>query len=263
MPKLAQARAKLSQRWLRLERFDIIKDIKARDLKENQVARTGRATASSQGARSSPRTPPRNSPRHGHHSDHHDIVIPMEDRIQLQLIPEGVRMTFITHELRTRRHQLLPQITLWENDVASWNKELSEWEETRKAYQVMGIVGVEHGALRWPPQRPTYMPAEFGEDRTKGNAEVLDMIRKARAHPNGGGWNVVPQKVIGRTVTELGALQAKGKQGSFEPGGDEDNPFGQVSHQELRAFQVSEDALPTEFREAAPGMNAPQWRQIP
>jgi len=250
VPKLVKARAKLYQRWLRLERFDIIKDIKTRDQKESAF-KSGRST------------PPRGGRASLLHGEHHEVIIPMEDRIALQLIAEPVRWTFIENELRTRRYQLLPQIAMWEEDVRSWDKELLEWEETRKALQVMGIIGADHGALRWPPQRPTYMPAEFGEEREKGNAEVLDMIRRARAHPNGGGWSEVPKKVLGQTITEMGALQASKKQGNGLLGGDEDNPFGHVSHQELQAFQVSDEALPIEFRETAPGMKAPEWRQRP
>merc|ERR1719174_97220 len=42
-PKLALARTKLYQRWIRLERADVLKDVKARDLKELQEAKAKRA----------------------------------------------------------------------------------------------------------------------------------------------------------------------------------------------------------------------------
>lgn len=254
MPRLAAARGKLYQRWLRIERADIMQDIKARDLKEKSHE------PPTSGHRMTPQLEKRRQSQQAF--EHPEMNIPIEDRIQLHLISDPVRWTFIDNELRTRRYMLLPQLTMWEEDVKSWNKELAEWEEERATLQVMGVGGAAsdgmHGMLRWPPQRPTYMPAEFGKDKAKGEEEVLDMIRRARAHPDGGGWTEVPKKTVGKTVSEtMGALQAK------QQGDDEEHPFGRPSPEELKSYQVCESTLPMEFRETAPNVKTPEWRTIP
>lgn len=258
MPKLAKMRNKLYQRWMRIERADIVKDIKETDRKIKERAK--------------PTTPMINPSHHklahGKTGEHHEMHMPLEERIQQELVSEEVRRTFIENELRTRRYLLLPQINMWEKDVESWNKELEEWEDTHKTMKVMGIGDADHGGFRWPPQEPSHMPPEFGEHREEGEQQVLDMIRRARAHGwkiaggKNGGWSEVPKKVIGETLSStLGALQAQRKGGEdFAPGGDEDHPFGRPSNEDLQSYQVGDFALPNEFRETAPGVNAPEWR---
>lgn len=254
VPKLAQSRAKLSQRWLRIERAVALQDIKARDLKEAKEAKAKKDALRGSALRRAQLLPAPETVAD---------LIPIEERINLYMISDSVRTTFIANELRTRRYLLLPQIAMWEEDVKAWDKQHAEWQETRKMLKVMNVEGADHGGFHWPPQRPTYMPAEFGSEREKGEREIMDMIKRARAHPNGGGWTEVPKKIVGQTCSiALGALNAK-KHGDYSPGCDEDHPFGQVSREDLEGYQLTEDLLPIEFRETAPGLKAPEWRQRP
>lgn len=247
VPRLAQARMKLNQRWLRIERAEIVKEIKARDLKEAKEARLSKTRISED------------------HPDHpgNRIVIPMEDRIQLQLIEDKVRSQFIDNELRTRRYLLLPQTAMWEDEMRSWDEEMSEAVDTAGFLRGSGLEGAaQQQAFRWPPQRPTYMPTEFGKDKEKGEQEIVDMIERARAHPDGGGWTEIPKKVAGESLSTTLGAKASRKNGDFAAGCDEEHPFGHASQEDLQAFQLGDKDLPLEFREKAPGVQAPEWRQI-
>jgi hypothetical protein len=223
LPRLAAARSKLNQRWIRLEKALIVQDIKARDQKERINAGIAHWEV--------------DDPTHPH-------VMTMENRIQLQLISDADRACFIEHELRARRYFILPQIALWEEDMRAWNKEVAEFQETNKALHVVGAQGMDQPAFRWPSQRPSHMP--------QGQKEVLDMIYRCRAHPNRCGWKEIPKKVPGETSTvALGAvLQSAGN--------DDDHPFGQATYEDLQAHQLADEDLPLEFRETAPGVKVPE-----
>jgi len=251
MPRLSQQRTKLYQRWLRMEREETLAAIKAQDKKEGREKNT-----------------PENRAYHDYPGNKY--FIPMETRIGMRLLQEKHRWTFITHELRVRRYMLLPSIALWEADCRNWEKELLDFQETRKALAIMGAEAGPEAPFRWPPQRPTCMPTEFGSGREVGEREVKGMISRARAippsadHPLGGGWTQIPKKVAGESLSyTLGVLQATSKGKEILPGGDADNPFGILSHEEIQEYQIVDHALPTAFRETAPRVKVPEWRQIP
>lgn len=186
----------------------------------------------------------------------------MEERVQLHLIQDSVRLAFIEHELRARRLMLLPEIYLWEADVRRWKAELEEWEETHKVLYSMGHGGAkDESVFRFPPKRPSVMPAEFGEEKPKGEQEILDMISRARANPKGGGWTPIPKQIIGVPVSKKLAGQNKKKvdmqpcflalrrKVDYGAGCDEEHPYGYFGEEDQQKLfdNEGEDELPGGF----------------
>lgn len=275
--KLQEAKMKFAKRWLNMERAIIIRDIKTRDLQANapkepnlpfQKSSPSRdGTPHSRGATATPNS--RGNKKKA--KQHSEQAIPMEERIQLQLIPEETRMTFIEHELRARRFAMLPEIILWEQDFKSWTREVAAFQEHERALNVMGVGGATHAFFRFPPARPTYLPPEFGPEKAKGNEELFDMIRRCRANPYGGGWTGIKKKELGTSVTTMMTIELKRKKREAalkaDPTIDPDNPFGDIDDEDPLRQELRAEDLPTEFKEGAPKTTASapkmMWRQSP
>eukprot|EP00930_Biecheleria_cincta_P018707 TRINITY_DN14479_c0_g3_i1.p1 TRINITY_DN14479_c0_g3~~TRINITY_DN14479_c0_g3_i1.p1 ORF type:complete len:746 (-),score=156.52 TRINITY_DN14479_c0_g3_i1:117-2354(-) len=129
-----------------------------------------------------------------------------ETRLQLRVIPEDVRITFIEHELRSRRFRFLPRLKSYDQECKKWRREMLEAQEALRRLKVSRRrpSTVNEGAeaegdvqkswimlFRWPPVRgPSYLP---------GVEEARDMITRARANPVG--WLPLP-KVAGASHDE-------------------------------------------------------------
>lgn len=179
--RLREVRDRVSRRWERLERAELTRELnKAAPLpKRGGVAQIP--------------------------------LLPLEERIQLEKVSEVVRLRFIEHELRTRRYLLLPQISLWEEEVAKWRDEVSDHSEFRTAHRALGQEPppTTEKMFRWPPVRPSYLPKAHPQSEgppplgrglacvdcclgRQGDEELISMWRSARRNPNGGGWTEIP-----------------------------------------------------------------------
>lgn len=152
-----------------------------------------------------------------------------------ETLDEAVRLRFLEHELRARRYGLLPAIQVWEMDCKRWRSEVDAWRQTREAHLVMeSNAYLAQPVFGFPPMRPSYLPAAFGEHALEGDKQILDMWRRARRHPNGGGW----AKIISGTLDQAGD-QAKGEHPM-----DKDLTFDDVSTADLAIWGIEPCLLP-------------------
>lgn len=146
-------------------------------------------------------------------------------------VPEAVRQTFLRFELRARRHRVVPQIEMWQEDRARWYERVQDWITDRTVRKAMGqdpsevhhaVVGSpDLSTFHWPAARPSYLPPRhpnhdaFGkacsEDCVgrRGDKEILRMITAARDHPDGGGWLEVRQRSAPATSGKAKGALAK------------------------------------------------------
>lgn len=153
--RLRAVRLKVSKRWLRLEQRELTQEIKKNELLMG--------------------------PRGG-------SQLPLADKLLMEMVEEKVRLNFIARELRARRYALLPRIRAWEADMRLWRGEVEQWRETRRALGILGHpMRDQVPPPHWPPKRPQYLPPD-GQQAARGDEEVLEMWRRARLNPYGGGW---------------------------------------------------------------------------
>eukprot|EP00929_Paragymnodinium_shiwhaense_P091109 TRINITY_DN51149_c0_g1_i2.p1 TRINITY_DN51149_c0_g1~~TRINITY_DN51149_c0_g1_i2.p1 ORF type:complete len:587 (-),score=116.62 TRINITY_DN51149_c0_g1_i2:705-2465(-) len=172
--RLKQLVQEFSSRWVKLERVQIMQKIRNEDQKNGQRTEA----------------PP-----------------PLEDRIQVRLIPEGRRIEFLTNEFRALRWKHLPAVTLYEDGLRRWRKHLAEWRSTREARKFINDNSTARDVLMLPPIQPSWLPSE---------ADVENMISRCRARPRGGGWTALP---FDRQVSN--ATDASTRRGSLDSDIDE------------------------------------------
>mmetsp|Transcript_108840 Transcript_108840/g.318454 ORF Transcript_108840/g.318454 Transcript_108840/m.318454 type:complete len:736 (-) Transcript_108840:103-2310(-) len=176
-------------------------------------------------------------------------------------VSEAARLRFIEHELRARRVMLLPLLYIWEEDVRKWRHDLEEWRETRAAHKALGIDGAS--TFRWPPTRPSSLPPAHPNHEAwglecpeecpgrRGDDEILEMWRKARRHPKGGGWQKIPcagctQKF---SKSEKGGSRAPSKAGSNRKAWEGGSAMGQNQDATSSASPFGEAATDEELRQ--------------
>lgn len=135
-----------------------------------------------------------------------------ESRLHLRMLSEDVRLTFVVHELRSRRFRILPRLNAYDKECRKWKHEMLEAQEALRLLNLQrasssgegaDLEGDEHRAkimlFRWPPARgPSYLP---------GPEEVMDMITRARADPTD--WLPLP-KVAGSSRDSKSGGSKKG-----------------------------------------------------
>merc|ERR1719291_153066 len=236
--RLREARDRIAKRWERLEREQVGRELnKAAPLPVGNVAGRRNRAASDQRA-------------------------PLEERVKAAMTPEDVRNRFLEHELRARRHALLPAILCWEEDVAQWRRNWHSWMEEREAHRALGLEGtvvVPMPVATWPPTRPSYLPsAHLPQEFTrncecphwcpgrKGDEEILDMWRRCRASlGKDSGWMKVEVGKPGKAASSTsGAASGRVKRDSN--GCAEEFVVGSehVEEEELRQWGCSADRLP-------------------
>jgi hypothetical protein len=261
--RLQVIRDKISRRWIAMERQMIAHECMRTDKMEaqhaEQVARASdhtlpsyaQQTAGQQASQAhaqlhSTRDPMR---RKSHQTKAFTTLLPMEDRIDLHMADEGVRLSFIEHEMRARRYLNLPAIALWEEQLMKWKDGCREAAKTAEAAAVVGVDPHDFHAshaisFNWPPVRPSYVPpfhpqaesrgAECSEacPGRKGDHEIREMILAARKHPHGGGWKQIPRSRI--SVPTTGASQRR-QSNSKQPArvptkkdSEQKRPFGEA-----------------------------------
>jgi len=145
----------------------------------------------------------------------------VESRLQLRVLPEDVRTTFIEHELRSRRFRYLPRMKAYDQECKKWKREMLEAQESLRllkgrpttAGEGVDVEGDAHKSkimlFRWPPARgQSYLPSA---------EEAMGMITRARANPTD--WLPFP-KVAGTVTDEkkTGRMKKARTRGSVELG---------------------------------------------
>mmetsp|Transcript_11997 Transcript_11997/g.21003 ORF Transcript_11997/g.21003 Transcript_11997/m.21003 type:complete len:688 (-) Transcript_11997:27-2090(-) len=230
---LKESREKISNRWLKLERDLLRKEIKDKQLTE------------------------RPGDRHYH--------LPLEERIELFLVSESDRLTFLEHELRARRYKHLPKIEYWEQEVELWNRDLHEWEEMRAAARAMGhgLEDLDHPVFRWPPVKPDYLPAEGppgDREGEEGNQEILDMIMRAKKH-GGLGWQEIPKTGKLEDLHQQESYKtsdAHRKKKKQEEEQEPEGPFGAVDERDLERYGIDGKELPDMSEAYVSGFTLPE-----
>jgi len=192
---------------------------------------------------------------------HHRFPMCDSFKIEEESISEAVRVEFIRNEVRARRYLVLPQIALWEADVAKWRKAMEEWACTRAAHRALGVLDTENmevaakknsTVFAWPESRPSHLPPRHPNHQARtcqcpedcpgrrGDEQMMMMICRCREfREGGGGW---------RTISERGhekkSSKKKGSQRANKKGGSS-SPYGRLaSDQELQQYGVHLESLP-------------------
>lgn len=176
MQRVHEARDKVSRRWERLERAELTRELSRVD-----------------------------NPKFGQRLS--TAKLTLEEKIQVEVIEEPVRLRFIEHELRARRYLLLPCMQVWEQDLNRWRHEWEEWSDLRSVCKNLDHCRHLEQPLRWPPTRPSYMPPSHQSEEArgvpcpewchgrKGDREILDMWRRCRENPRQNFWHDLSTRI--------------------------------------------------------------------
>lgn len=219
--RLKEARDNVSARWEQLEQQSLVRQhlTQIREAKRQAVAEEG-------GRR---------------------VAVP---GVNVDTIPLEARLVFIEHELRARRYFLLPQLDFWAEEARRFQEEMKSANLRREAYKFLEIEMDRPNVFRWPPTRPSYSPPKHpraeGKGRPcaesccgrKGDAEIMEMIQRARLHRDAadghGGWKQIPQRAPGAQGSQAstkGPAFRKGNARRGAKGGrgkEDDSAFGDV-----------------------------------
>eukprot|EP00747_Dinoflagellata_sp_TGD_P212211 gnl/TRDRNA2_/TRDRNA2_85328_c0_seq1.p1 gnl/TRDRNA2_/TRDRNA2_85328_c0~~gnl/TRDRNA2_/TRDRNA2_85328_c0_seq1.p1 ORF type:complete len:670 (+),score=101.19 gnl/TRDRNA2_/TRDRNA2_85328_c0_seq1:95-2104(+) len=201
-----KARDKLSRRWKIMEHKMIAHDILEEDLLKTPAERALPQLA-------------------------------LSEKIELRSLSDVRRIDFIEHELRARRYFLIPQVTLWQQESKKWHAQMAEWRKTLEAHVALGVALTKNPPFAFPPVRPSYMPVENEE---KGDAEVQNMITRARARKGLSGWLEIPKT----TGSVSASLRRSRRRSQIDPNDDEEKPpFGEASAEVLETLGVNINGL--------------------
>lgn len=212
--RLRELRDKLSRRWVQLEREALMRELQLLDKTEADKAEKERVTKGGKKRATTTKE---------------QLRLSMEDRIDISMVEEPVRIRFIENELRARRYMSLPAIALWEEQLAQWHAGLMSMAEDTAINDVLRIEKKNRppemiGFCQWPPVRPSYVPGAHPQAEArgarcgpscpgvKGDEEVRAMWRVARRHPHGGGWKEIP---VARTQVPTCAARPSVKSSSY------------------------------------------------
>jgi len=203
--QLREVVAKVSHRWERLERHELAKELNKAEPLTARPSRKGSVTA----------------PK-----------LSLEEKIQLELTDEAVRVKFIERELRSRRFRLLPELEIWAHEVVEWRKEREAYHQQYLAHMALGLEAPTTSSFRWPPHVPSY---KFGDGtrREEGDADILALWRAARASKGQGGWTA-----IGKQEVTAGSNQRQAEQKL------DTRPFGDADDSELARWGADPAKMP-------------------
>merc|ERR1719262_840363 len=83
---------------------------------------------------------------------------------------EKKRTRWLKGEMRIRRYELLPAITIWYGDITKYKQEVAEWRQNREAVRLMGGENVPPPIM---PGVPSHMPE---------TQDIANMVHRARAN---------------------------------------------------------------------------------
>lgn len=221
MKHLHEVRDQVSRRWEKLERSQLVQELnRATPLPQRP----------SKGAGAQPK-------------------LSLEDKIDSEKVEEHIRLRFIENELRIRRYKMLPQIQMWEEEVANWRKLYQEWQDTKDAHKALGKPVPTMRIFHWPPVRPSYLPR--AHPATEGDEEILNMWRAARKNPAQESLTPMPRRgsccidiFQARASRRGAATRATISQDAVGGGGAAASPFGDAADAELKHWGVSAEGMP-------------------
>jgi len=110
-------------------------------------------------------------------------AMPLETKLEWEMIRKEVRERFLHYELRARRQRVVPKIKFWEQENQAWRNTMREWQIQRAACKTLGNeLHLESPAFSWPPMMPTYSP---------NDDELYEMYERCRKF-KGKGWLEAP-----------------------------------------------------------------------
>jgi len=110
-------------------------------------------------------------------------AMPLETKLEWEMIRKDVRERFLHYELRARRQRVLPKLKLWEQENKAWRESMREWQIQRAACRTLGNeLHLESPAFSWPPLMPMYSPNQD---------ELVEMYERCRKF-KGKGWLEAP-----------------------------------------------------------------------
>mmetsp|Transcript_15087 Transcript_15087/g.34246 ORF Transcript_15087/g.34246 Transcript_15087/m.34246 type:complete len:498 (+) Transcript_15087:1-1494(+) len=234
--RLRDIRNRILRRWERLERSALA----------GELTKAKRALPPQSGKGSGP--PP--------------VKLSMEDKIQMEMMDEGVRVRFVENELRARRYQLLPQIELWQEEVNRWREKRADWKATKEAYKALGKEAPALKVFHWPPVRPSYLPKGHPSTEARGcpchekclgrqgDEEILSMWRAVRADPMCTSITAMPEKGSYSAVFRSNqrrrpvAKPSRGRRTAQESQLESSRPFGEASEKDLAVWGVNPTTMP-------------------
>ncbi|CAE8632139.1 unnamed protein product [Polarella glacialis] len=201
---LKEARNRIAVRWVILERAELAKELnKADPIPKGPPSRRGSAQA----------------PK-----------LSLEEKINLEMLDEALRLRCIENELRERRFHFLPELQTWEGEIAAWRAEHQAWLEQNKASLAMGSEE-PLTPFQWPPVRPSYLPPDRLR-RQQGDEHILAMWRAARRSKG--------------TCTDFGSgKDDKNARNLADPKSEPARPFGEeAADEELARWGADPAAMP-------------------
>mmetsp|Transcript_118359 Transcript_118359/g.379432 ORF Transcript_118359/g.379432 Transcript_118359/m.379432 type:complete len:801 (+) Transcript_118359:111-2513(+) len=255
--KLRDIREKVAARWEVLERAELLKEHARRQVGEpdpdDKTAKRGGV------------------PRQKKKPHKADSGLTAEEYVYIWTVPPEVRDRFLDHELRARRYNLLPRISVWEEDCIAWEHHRKDAAADREALKMMANDAQDippMSAFLWPPVRPSYMPPahpSFEANSShcalsccgrQGDQQIVEMslrCRSAHQKRRAGGWIEIPKKTSNQARSESRASTFKSKSrrrslGSLQDRSQasaEENPFGtEATDADMKEFCIDPDELP-------------------
>lgn len=171
-----------------------------------------------------------------------------EERIAARTVSREVRLTFLQHELRSRRFLLLPQIEFWETECLRWYEWCSKHDQHDQDPQ---------DNLDRPPCRPSHLPPDHPCSEAsqnvpckvncpgrRGDAEILDMWRRCRQNARSWKQPVAVQSPAKRTKRRVDLSSMDMEALMSQLGADVDQDFGDAPKHDMIAFGVDDSTLP-------------------
>jgi len=107
--------------------------------------------------------------------------------VDCKRISEAVRLRFLTHELRARRHLLLPKLRVWEEECVRAEAAFRDHLYSQAAMRALGLLddgeeGIEETQMfLFPPPQPSHIPTD---------ADIQEMIERCGRRSDG--WTPIP-----------------------------------------------------------------------
>lgn len=247
--ELHEVRDQISKRWERLEHSHLVQVLREQqglpplgmtDTCSSGVASLSMTGTSSTMSSSHTRHRRGSSAREDERRGIHERI---EAEVARQMTPQLKRLRFLSHELRARRHKLLPALKVYRDDLISWR----EYEESRRNPGCSPKQLVDR-IFRMPPTRPSYLPVGHlascvavgkpcqrcskwcpGE---RGDKEILSWRALLKSHPK-----------LGSPTSSLSSLDSfmlsNPRRESQQSGS-----FGVVSEEDLRRHKIDWRKMP-------------------
>eukprot|EP00929_Paragymnodinium_shiwhaense_P124011 TRINITY_DN9876_c0_g1_i1.p1 TRINITY_DN9876_c0_g1~~TRINITY_DN9876_c0_g1_i1.p1 ORF type:complete len:817 (-),score=222.32 TRINITY_DN9876_c0_g1_i1:318-2768(-) len=253
LKSIREVKQKISLRWIQLEKEDLMKEHEKVQEIAKRHAEAERPTSA--------QPPPAVKGKKKSPAQEYTL----DERLAFEAIPEASRIRFIDNEMRARRFISIAAYDFWKEETRRWEQARQEYRkmtELRKDFGGTCSDGQMHDAadsgFSWPPQLVSYVPHMHGFSTcprncpegcqgSRGDAEILAMIKACRAHPEGGGWKAIP---VCRTTTQRppqdgdASLRVISKDSAKLAKAEAPRPFGVADDKDLVKWDLDPAAMP-------------------